>query len=133
MQAHRTKVSRRAQVLLKPYLSDQTQWLVGSWGNADEAVIEILAQHHQQMTIVGYNSSDISARILRLAEQHGIPFLPADQERLPQGIQGASDRDLYFLTRADLTIFLWDGESSGISDLLQVFRNQKMSHVIGFV
>ena len=133
MQAHKAKVSRRAEVLLTPYMSDQTHWLIGSWGNADEAVIEFLVQHGQRITIVGYDSSDISARVLALAEQHGITFLPADQERIPDGLHASSDRDAYFLARADLTVFLWDGESSGIREMLEVFRDQRINHVVGFI
>jgi hypothetical protein len=133
MEAPKGRVIRRAEVLLTPFLSDQTLWLVGSWGNADEAVIEFLNQQGQRITIVGYNSSDISARVLALAEQHDIPFLPADQERLPAGLHASSDRDAYFLARADLTVFLWDGKSSGIGEMLTAFRSQKVNHVVGFI
>jgi len=133
MDAEINKLQRRIEALTKPYLSTETEWLVGSNGRSDEIALESLAKCGQRITVVGYHAFDISPAALKLLEQYGIPFVDATTEQLPKEIERPSDRDLIFLTRADLTILFWNGHSEGIGELIAWYTKQGKDHVIGFV
>src|SRR5262249_52889958 len=127
------KCRRRLESLLRPYLGEQTTWYCGSYGQVDEAAIEYLIEHRQRIIVVGYRAFDISPTILELVEQNEIPFVDACKEQLPKGLQAPTERDLVFLTRADLLTVLWNGSSEGTRSLIQWYQNHQKDLIIGFV
>ncbi len=48
-------------------------------------------------------------------------------------MQGPSARDIFFCTRADLIVLLWDGESAGTRDLIQFYQQQGVSNLLTFI
>jgi hypothetical protein len=127
------RLQRRITTLLHPYLSEETTWLVGSYGRADEVAMEYLATSRQNVVVVGYHSFDISPRALQLMEKYKIPFLDAQKEQLPKGIQAPSERDLLFLTKSDLLVVFWDGTSRGTHELIDWYSQSGRDHIVGFI
>jgi hypothetical protein len=132
-QAHQERVRRELDDLIRPYLTQSVNWLVGSWGMTDETAIELLVEHRQRPWVVGHDEFDISPRALELVEKHGLSFVSASSEQLPRKIEGARPRDVLFLWQANLVFLLWSGKSNRIKALMRLYREQRKHHVIGFV
>lgn len=133
MEADPDRCKRRLETLLAPHISERTTWLCGSYGQVDETVIEYLVSNGQQPVVVGYHAYDISPRVLDLVENHNLLFVDASREQLPKGLAAPTERDLVFLTRADLLIILWNGQSEGTRKLVRWYREEDKDHVLGFV
>eukprot|EP00771_Trimastix_marina_P003341 gnl/Trimastix_PCT/4584.p1 GENE.gnl/Trimastix_PCT/4584~~gnl/Trimastix_PCT/4584.p1 ORF type:complete len:418 (-),score=79.77 gnl/Trimastix_PCT/4584:85-1338(-) len=113
------RLRRCVEDSLEPLLGRDTHWLVGSWGQVDEAVADYLAQNGEAVTIVGYTAQDLSPSMFQLAEACRLPFLNAGAVRLPPLAQQASNpREALFLTRADLVVFFWANQSQGVKSLI---------------
>ena len=132
MKGDETKCSRRVETILQPYLSEDATWLCGSFGLADECAIRYLIQNNQKLFVIGYHSFDISPTVLTLMEQHGLQFVDAEKEQLPKGIECPSKRDLLFLTKSDLLIVFWNGESQGAQNLVNWYATQNKDHILAF-
>jgi hypothetical protein len=132
MEGDEAKCAGRIETLLEPHLSEQVTWLCGSFGLVDEQAVEFLVSHKQKIIVVGYHSYDISDRMLDLVSQHQIPFIDARKEQGLAGIQAPTERDLFFLAKANLVILLWNGKSSGTKEMIEWYSKQKKDHVIGF-
>lgn len=133
MSADRRRTSSRVQALLEPHCSDQTTWYCGTNGTVDSCAVEFLLSHRQRVIAVGYSEGDLSNRIRELLNRHEAPFVDAQSEQVPQSHNAPSRRDMFFVTKADLVIVLWDGKSPGTAELLAWLKQQKKDHVIGFV
>ena len=59
--------------------------------------------------------------------------LDAGREQLPKGFRGPTDRDVLFLTKADVIILLWNGKSQGTREMIDWYRSNEKDHVVGFV
>lgn len=132
MEGDSARCARRIETTLAPYLSDHVTWLCGSFGLVDELVIKFLADHSQKIVVVGYHSYDISDSVLALINQHSIEFLDALKEQVPKGIAAPSERDLLFLTKADLVVLLWNGKSQGTKEMIRWYSQHQKDHVIAF-
>lgn len=75
----------------------------------------------------------MSQRSLELVEKFKLTFLAAEQEQVPKGLKAPSSREALFLTRADLVILLWDGESPGVKRFLNFYTGQGKDFILGFV
>lgn len=125
----------RARVphILNPYIAPGVQWLCGSVGVIDETALKLLINREQKVTVIGYHAYDISNRVKNLIQEHRIPFVDAKREALPKFIDAPTERDLLFLTKADLQIILWDGESPGTRRLIDWFQSGGRDFVVGFI
>lgn len=132
MNGNISKCKRRVEWLLEPYLSEEVLWLCGSFGLTDECAITYLAERKQKILVVGYNAFDISEHTLELIEKYEIPFIDASTEQLPKHLDAPTDRDLLFLTRADLIILMWNGDSLGTQKMLEFYREHQRDFVLGF-
>jgi hypothetical protein len=92
----------------------------------------MLAERDQRVMIVGYHAFDVSQEILALAERFSIPFIDAEKEQLPKGLEAPSQRDLLFISKADLLVTLWDGYSSGIRRLIRWYQEHGKDHIVAF-
>lgn len=133
MRANEAAVARRLEVVLRPYLSKDTRWLSGSVGNVDVAAICFLADHQQNVTAVGYNRFDCDGRLRLLIEAGKVAFLDSSVESVPRRLQGPSKREVFFCTRADLVVLLWDGESTGTHEMVRFYQDQGVSTLLSFV
>jgi hypothetical protein len=133
MEADAGKCRRRLEALLQPYLGDQTTWYCGSYGGVDEATIKYLVERRQRVVVVGYHAYDISPRTLELIELHQLPFVDARKEQLPKALNAPTERDLVYLTRADLLIVLWNGSGEGTRSLINWYQKQQKDLIIGFI
>jgi len=122
----------RVEKLCEPYVGRAATWLTGSFGTADELVVEYLVSRREQVVIAGYNEFDISGNMLSLVRKHGLPFVDIQREQLPTVERAPSKRDLYMSYRADLVLLLWDGKSSGITELQKWLRLQGKDHIVAF-
>jgi nucleoside 2-deoxyribosyltransferase len=132
MNGNFNKCNRRIEWLLEPYLRDDVLWLCGSFGLADECAISYLAERKQKVLVVGYNAFDISEHTLEMIEKYEIPFIDANTEQLPKHFIAPTDRDLLFLTRADLVILMWNGESIGTQEMTEFYKGHQRDFVLGF-
>jgi hypothetical protein len=71
--------------------------------------------------------------MLALVKAKALPFVDAEREQLPKGIQGPTKRDILFLARVDVVILLWNGVSSGTHELIEWYRANEKDHIVGFV
>lgn len=133
MEASHSRCLRRLDTLLEPYLGHGVTWYCGSYGVVDEVTCEFLVKRREKVVIVGYDAYDISEAMLRLVKAHALPFVDASREQLPKGLQGPSDRDVLFLTKADVIILLWNGESRGTRKMIDWYRSNEKDHILGFV
>lgn len=133
MRANEAAVTRRMEVLLRPYLSEQTRWLVGSAGIVDVATAKFLIKHHQQLTAVGYNRFDCDTAMRQLIEGGKALFMDASIEQIPRLMKGPSERDILFCTKADLVVLFWDGKSGGTGEMVRFFQEQGVSMLLVFI
>lgn len=127
------KVRRRLQSLLAPYRAPLTTWYAGSNGVVDEVAAELLVAAGQQVFLVGYTRSDLSERALRLAEQYDLPFIDAQGEDVPREPNAPSERDIFFATKSDLVILVWDRKSPGTRELHTWLRRNHRDHLIVYL
>lgn len=133
MEANRARCLRRLETLLDPYLGKGVTWYCGSYGDVDEITSRFLLEREEKLVVVGYDAYDISESMLEFVKSKGVPFVDAGREQLPRGIQGPTERDVLFLTKADIVVLLWNGESQGTRELIEWYRANEKDHVIGFV
>lgn len=136
-EADQVRTQRRLKSLLQPYLSRETNWLVGSWGAVDELATQYLAENGQSVVVVSSRSYHVSQRSLDLVEKHNLTFLPAEQEQIPkglkEGLEAPSNREAIFLQKADLIILLWNGKSPGIRKFIEWYTEQGKDYILAFV
>jgi len=58
---------------------------------------------------------------------------PSWRAPYPKGLNAPNERDLVYLTRADLLVVLWNGSSEGTHKLIAWYQAQQKDIVIGFV
>lgn len=133
MRANEAAVARRLEVVLRPYLSKDTRWLAGSLGNVDVATIRFLTEHKQNVTAVGYHRFDCDGLLRPLIEAGKLTFLDSSIETVPRRLQGPSRREVFFCTKADLVILLWDGESTGTHEMVRFYQDQGVSTLLSFI
>ncbi len=128
-------VIERLRRLLNPYIGAGYHWYVGSFGDADEAILSyLLGVGEASITVVGHSSYDISERQLRALEEHpDVAFIDVDREQIPR-VQGASSkRDVLLVSRSDLLVLIWDGQSNGTRSLIDWLTATNKDHIVGFV
>jgi|ERR1700733_4910419 len=127
-------VTQRLERLLGPYIRSNYHWYVGSYGDADEAVLRYLIESGEQsIAVVGYNSYDISERQLRVLEENpNVSFIDAEREQVPRVPTAPSKRDVFFASRADLLILIWNGQSGGTRGLIDWLSEIGKDHIVGF-
>lgn len=128
-----SKCLRRVEVLLRPYLNKQTTWYCGPEGCVDETVVRFLAEQKQRVIVVGTHAFHISNNMLSLLEEYDIPFLDAQKEQLPEGLIAPCERDLFFATKSDLIILIWNQKSHGTEIMIKWYKEQGKDHIIGFI
>ncbi len=133
MRANEAVVSRRLEILLRPYISEETQWLVGTVGTVDVAAVNFLIEHQQEVTAVGYNRFDCAAVLRTLIDAGKLFFLDASIEPIPRRMEGPSERDIFFCTKSDLVVLFWDGESAGTQELVRFYQEQGVSTLLAFI
>lgn len=133
MRADPARAAHRIETLLAPYTGAGTLWYCGSNGTVDETVLEYLVSSGERATAVGYHRYDVSERVRELVKEGQIAFLDGSTVQLPRGLQGPSERDVFFCTRADLVVLLWDGESQGTGVLVDYFERNGKNVLIGFL
>jgi hypothetical protein len=132
MEGNEARCRRRIEYILSPYLARNVSWLCGSFGLADECALDFLLAHKEEVTVVGYDSYDISAKIRSVVLEKKMPFLDAQKEQLPKELGRMTPRDALFLSKSELAIFLWSGASEGIRALIRLYKEQGRDHVVGF-
>jgi nucleoside 2-deoxyribosyltransferase len=127
-------VTQRLERLLTPYVRSNYHWYVGSFGDTDETVLRYLIESGEQsITVVGYNSYDISERQLRALEENPhVSFIDAEREQVPRVPNAPSERDVFFASRADLLILIWNGRSGGTRSLIDWLSDTGKDHIVGF-
>jgi nucleoside 2-deoxyribosyltransferase len=133
MRAEPARCARRVQTLVYPYLRENTTWYLGSFGVVDETVAQYLGDNKQKVIVVGYHLYDISERMLQIMETYNFPFVDAQKEQIPRGMNAPSERDLLFATKSDLMILIWNGESTGTKELIEWCRLHGKDHIVGFI
>jgi hypothetical protein len=132
------RLARRVPQVLTPLLSDRVVWYCGSFGRADEQIIDFLMAHGQRVIAIGYHALDFSPKVYKLVSEAKLAFLDASTEPVPfqltrQGKARVSARDVLFVTRGDLAALFWDGRSAGTADLIQFFQENRKDVLIGYV
>jgi hypothetical protein len=134
MNANEAVVCQRIPQVLTPYLSPNTNWLVGSVGGVDVAVIQFLLEHKQTVTAVGYNRFDYAMEKLRPPIEDGrLAFLDGSIQPVPKKMTGPSRREILFCIKSDLVILFWDGLSPGTQEMIQYYREQATNHLLVFI
>jgi tRNA A-37 threonylcarbamoyl transferase component Bud32 len=133
MHADRCRAANRVRTLAKPYCGPNTTWYCGANGNVDEAAGEFLLSEGQRVVAIGYGAYDISHPMRALLQRYDAPFVDAQKENVPDVPGAPSHRDVFFSTKTDLVIMVWDGKSYGIARLSDWLRRQGRDHLIGYV
>jgi len=133
MMAKPARIVRRIEEILHPYIGTNSLWYCGSNGTVDDKVIDYLLLRNEQVIAVGYNRYDLSQRIREAVVSGKVQFLDAAVEPLPKGLDGPSERDIFFCSKADMVILLWDGESQGTERLIRYFQDKGKNSLIGFI
>jgi hypothetical protein len=133
MRADPARVHRRVETLLRPYLSLQPLWYCGTNGIVDEAVLQYLMEHQQRVVAVGYHRLDFSDAVRQLVQANKLSFLDASVETIPRGLDGPTERDIFFASKADLVVLFWDGKSQGTGQIIEFFQRNMNNVLVGFV
>lgn len=133
MDANPEKVRQRLSLLLAPYQTRLTTWYTGSNGVVDEQAAAMLADANQQVLLVGYTEDDMSHQSVKLIETHDLPFVDALSEDVPPEPNAPSRRDIFFATKSDLVILVWDGVSQGTLQLQQWLQQHHRDHLMIYV
>lgn len=133
MDVEPNRAIRRLRNLLTPYMDPTTTWYCGTFGTVDELAAEMLFRAGQRVIPVGYGPYDVSEKMLNILEENSATFVDATQEQLPIVAQMPSVRDVLFVSKSDLIVIVWNGQSPGMHKLLSWLQSQKKDHIIGFV
>lgn len=133
MQVEPSRVRKRLTEVLNPYLAPLTTWYTGSYGIVDEQAAEILVDQKQRMYFVGYSNTDVSATASKLIAEHEVPFIDAEHEDVPPEWDAPSQRDIFFATKSDLVILVWDGQSHGTERLLLWLKKHQRDHLVVYI
>jgi hypothetical protein len=133
MRADPSRVMRRIDSFLEPYVGHEATWLVGSSGVVDEAALQYLLDHGEDVTAVGYHRYDLSHWVRSEVEAGRLPFLDASLEPAPSAMVGPSARAILFCLKADLLVLLWDRESEGTRRLIHYFLEAGKNVLVGIV
>lgn len=133
MRANPDQVLERLRPLLAPYQAPLTTWYTGSNGSVDEQAAKLLVDSEQQVFLVGYTRNDISDEARHLIENLDFPFIDAEVENIPPEPNAPSRRDIFFATKSDLVILIWDGESKGTRQLHDWLRRHHRDHLIAYL
>jgi len=131
--AESIRVNRRIEILLQPYLGSHAIWYCGSTGTVDESTLEFLLKKKELVIPVAYHQYDFSPGVRQMIEAGKVRYIDASMEPLPKGFTGPSGRDVFFCSKADLIILLWDGESRGTKKLIDYFEQKGKNMLIGFI
>ncbi len=85
---------------------------------------------NQQVCIVGFSKSNRSPVVQKLIEDHDLPFIDVRAESLPDVEHAPSKRDIFFATKTDLVILLWDGKSSGTKIMYEWLQRTSRDHLM---
>jgi hypothetical protein len=124
---------RRVEQILAPYLSAGSLWLVGAVGTVDLAAARFLLERHERVSAVGYHRFDCAPELRAFVDQGKLGFIDASVERVPRGLAGPNERDILFCVKSDLVILLWDGRSAGTRSMVEYFRGQGVTTLLGFL
>ncbi len=133
MHVNRPRTTRRIATLLEPYIALEPLWYCGSNGQTDELAIRFLFEREQKVVVVGYSQYDSSSEIRNLIETSQISFLDASVEAIPRGLEGPSERDVFFASKSDLVVLFWDGYSVGTGGMIDFYKSNAKSLLLGFV
>lgn len=132
MNARGSIVKSRLETALSHYLGKNINWLCGSNGVVDETVIDFLGSAGENVETFGYHRLDISSAAQKLLSKYNIPFFDASAYPIPAGVQGPSERDKIFLTKASFHFLIWNGQSEGIKDLKKFYDDNMVNYQIIF-
>ena len=59
-------------------------------------------------------------------------FTDPEREQIPRVANAPTKRDVFFASRADLLILIWDGQSGGTKNLIDWLSNTGKDHIVGF-
>lgn len=129
------KARDRLRRVIGPYLGNESDWYVGSFGTVDQVALELLVDAGEnRVTVVGYSSYDVSGPILAiLSKVEDVEFLDAAAEQIPPAAGAPSVRDILFAARCDTIIVGWDGASDGTRRLINWLAANEKDHLITFV
>lgn len=135
MVAPRAGVTERLERLFESYIGSGYHWYVGSFGDADEAILNYLIKSGEEsITVVGHSSYDISEQQLVTIEKHPrVLFIDAEREQIPSVPGSPSKRDVILASRADLLVLIWDKRSRGTGILKEWLSATGKDHIIGFI
>lgn len=133
MRAEPHRVLQRLRALAMPYCLPSTTWYCGTSGGVDETAVQYLLEERQRVVAVGYGPADVSPTMRALLKKYDVPFVDAQHEDVPPSSDAPSRRDVFFLTKADFMLVLWDGKSQGTRRLLQWMHQKGKDHLVAFV
>lgn len=133
MNVESSAIERKVAEALAPYCSLLTTWYHGSYGCVDEQVAEYLVSRGQNQFLVGYSDADISESMKSLVKKHDLPFIDANKESVPPNPDAPSRRDIFFATKADLVVLLWDGKSRGTGRLIRWLSANRRDHLVVYL
>jgi serine/threonine protein kinase len=127
------RAAHRIQTLVAPYCGPRTTWYCGSIGIVDQYAVEYLFRQGQRVLVVGHDEGELTPQIEELLSEHGGAFVNVQNEQVPPIPDAPSKRDIFFATKADLLIVVWNRTSPGIAILLDWLRSHGKDHIVGFV
>lgn len=133
MHASQDVVRSRLKPFLSPHQAVLTTWYTGSHGVVDEQAAELLATSGQQLYLVGYTENDVSPAARQLMQTFDLPFIDAQNENVPPESGAPSQRDIFFATKADLVILVWDGASIGTRQLYRWLVRHRRDHQLIYI
>ncbi len=133
MDANTSRLKRRIETLLDPYVDENTIWYCGGRGTTDELVLEYLIRQGVHPLVVGYQRYDFSPIVKRMAEESKVTLIDATTENVSQLVDAPSERDMFFASKADKVILFWDRESVGTKRLIDFFTKNGTNMLLGFI
>jgi hypothetical protein len=133
MSGNAARLARRMDQLLPPYLGQGALWYCGSYGLVDDTVVPYLLSRRERVVVVGTTAMDLSPDIRSLVEAASVPFLDASVESVPLVLPELSPRVVIFLSKADLVVAFWNGESRGTQAVIRHCQDVRRNLLLGYI
>jgi hypothetical protein len=124
---------QRIKTLIKPYLNSNTSWYCGANGIVDEIAAEELLKARQKVIVVASASIRVSNKMLNILEKYNAPLINAQEVQLYPMPDAPGRREIFFYSRADLIILVWDKQSQYTLKIVEWLKQQGKDYILGFI
>lgn len=125
-----SKAAQAARSVVSPYLHSGVTWYCGTSGQVDNEAAKVLLEAGETVVFVSTPNRLVSPEILTLIEKFGASLVDANKVPFARKYSDLDNRDTLLITKADLVILVWDGESRVTKRLHDWLTEHHREHIV---